>query len=224
MKNYYILASCLLLASCSSFGWNKDKKTHTIDNDTYVTSVSTDKLSYMLTMHENLSKDDHQKLKKLARKLVDQKVGKVVLTPVVSNINNVNLYKQPLKEIKNIFMRAGVSISEIYINLPEINSSKSGIRIDGHVYKLNLPTATRWKYPIGDIDSNKDLPNFGVSYEYNLGSMIANPKDLVDPAPLENMDAQTAINAIKKGAENGNASSNGNITISDSSTASSDVK
>ena len=75
-----------------------------------------------------------------------------------------------------------------------------------------------------DIDSNKDLPNFGVSYEYNLGSMIANPKDLVDPAPLENMDAQTAINAIKKGAENGNASSNGNITISDSSTASSDVK
>ena len=217
MKNYYILIASALLASCSNLG---TKNKAPIDNDTYVTTVSKSKQVHMLNMYSDLTNEDRGNLKRLATKLVNNNVKKVVLIPVVPNVNKANMYKHMLNEIKNIFMKAGVSISEIYINLPEIDEQKSGIRIESYTYKANLPTAKKWKYPIGDVDITKELPNLGVSAEYNLGSMIANPKDLVDPAPLDNMDATSAIAAIKNGNSGSNSSSSGSSDSSSVTTSS----
>lgn len=207
MKKYCIIMSCALLTSCSHFNWWKSDEKPKVDHDTYVTSVSEGKQVYSLNVHADLSRDDLKGLKKLARSLVSNNTKKVVLTPVVSSADKVNMYKEALIEAKKVFTRAGIPNFEVYIRPSEVaEGQKSGIRIEAYTYTAQLPTAKKWKYPIGDIDTSKQLPNLGVSYEYNLGSMIANPKDLVDPAPLDNMDAAKAISATKKSTSSSSSS------------------
>ncbi len=197
MNNYYMLMICFCFTGCSMLN-SKDKSKDIADHDTYVTSVIQKQRSHMLKIYNKLSAADIKNIKKLARELVHENVGKVVLTPIVPNLDNRNVYKQVLYDMKNIFMRAGVSNFEIYIKSPKIDHMQSGIKIDSYSYKAVLPTAKKWKYPIGDIDESKTLPNLGVAYEYNFGAMIANPKDLVDPSPLDNMDAKSAIKPVRK--------------------------
>lgn len=226
----YIHLLLVFLAGCS-LNSQKNKKP-VVDNDTYVTSVDKSQRTHMLYLTNNvLSKHDEASLRDLADQYINTGVRQIVLTPIVRSKNELNMFDIHLESIKEIFIRSGIISAYVYIHQPVVvtgKKSRSGIKIDSYTYSVKLPTAKEWKYDIGDIDETKELPNFGVSNEYNLGLMIDNPKDLVDPDPIAPFDSKSAIQSVRKiigntrgtqagGQQRGNTSSSSSTSSSTSS-------
>jgi len=207
-----ILLVGLTLASCS-------ERKHYRENDkldTYVTSVSKTKRTHTLSIKDDkISKADIAAIDALSRDLVHTGVKQIEITPVITQFPISTTYAKSIDKIKQLFMKAGINKSSIHVLEPVIDQEQ-GIIIDSYIYKLSLPTAKKWKYAIGDIDLGKELPNIGVSAEYNIGVMIANPKDLVEPDPMGNVDAKSAIAASKKSTGKSGSSSSPSSSSSSS--------
>lgn len=206
-----LLLACVALTSCSERQYYRENDRL----DTYVTSVSKTKRTHTLSIKDDkISKVDIAAIDALSRDLVHTGVKQIEITPVITEFPISTTYAKSIDKIKQLFMKAGINKSSIHIIEPVIEKEQ-GVIINSYVYKLSLPTAKKWKYPIGDIDLEKELPNMGVSAEYNIGVMIANPKDLVEPDQMGNVDAKSAIAASKKAA--GGGSSSGSSSSSSSS-------
>lgn len=230
----YIHLLLVFLAGCS-LNSQKNKKP-VVDNDTYVTSVDKSQRTHMLYLSDNiLSKHDETSLRNLADQYVSTGVRQIVLTPIVRSKDELNMFDTHLESVKDIFIRAGIISAYVYIHQPVIatdKKSRSGIKIDSYTYSVKLPTAKEWKYDVGDIDETKEFPNLGVSNEYNLGLMIDNPKDLIDPDPIAPFDGKSAVQSVRKmignakgtqngGQQGGNTSSSSSASSSTSSSSSS---
>ena len=74
--------------------------------------------------------------------------------------------------------------------------AKPGIRIGILQYKVKEPNCDLWSEYIGDTDTNKNLPKYGVSHVYNLEEMIANKADFSAPREYQGTRAGDAIGAI----------------------------
>lgn len=203
-KYLTVLTLGLILTSCAERSNYREN-----DNvDTYVTSVSKTKRTHTLSIKDDkISKADIAAIDELSRDLVHTGVKQIEITPVITKFPISTTYAKSVDKVKQLFMKAGINRSSIHVMEPVIDSEQ-GIVINSYVYKLSLPTAKRWKYAIGDIDLGKEMPNIGVSAEYNIGVMIANPKDLVEPDPMGNVDAKSAI-AASKSVAGGSGTSSG---------------
>ena len=202
-KYLTVLTLGLILTSCAERSNYREN-----DNvDTYVTSVSKTKRTHTLSIKDDkISKADIAAIDELSRDLVHTGVKQIEITPIITKFPISTTYAKSVDKVKQLFMKAGINRSSIHVMEPVIDSEQ-GIVINSYVYKLSLPTAKRWKYAIGDIDLGKEMPNIGVSAEYNIGVMIANPKDLVEPDPMGNVDAKSAIAASKSVAGSSGSSS-----------------
>jgi type IV pilus biogenesis protein CpaD/CtpE len=78
-------------------------------------------------------------------------------------------------------------------------SANTGVRIDILKYEVNPPDCSLWSEYIGDMDTNKNLPKFGMSDAYNLTEMIGNKADFVVPRKYKGPQAAKAIAAIGSG-------------------------
>lgn len=202
-KYLTVLTLGLILTSCAERSNYRENDSV----DTYVTSVSKTKRTHTLSIKDDkISKADIAAIDELSRDLVHTGVKQIEITPIITKFPISTTYAKSVDKVKQLFMKAGINRSSIHVMEPVIDSEQ-GIVINSYVYKLSLPTAKRWKYAIGDIDLGKELPNIGVSSEYNIGVMIANPKDLVEPDPMGNVDAKSAIAASKSGGGGSGTSS-----------------
>lgn len=75
--------------------------------------------------------------------------------------------------------------------------AKPGIRIGNLQYKIQSPNCDTWSEYVGDTDTNKNLPKYGVSYVYNLEEMIANKADFSSPREYPGTKANLAIKAVE---------------------------
>lgn len=198
MKNIFYLITLIALLGCSA---NKSyKKLSDIDIDTYRSSASIKEHSYKLIFNSVVTDADIIALNKLADQCIITKVGKISILPKTCSLGQSSIMNEACNKVIEIFLKRGIkeSILDIQpININEINKENS-IIIKFYTYKVLLPTVDRWKYNVGDIDVTKKLPNFGTAMSYNLGCMIANPRDLVDPAEYSKVDGKSAVTVIRK--------------------------
>ena len=87
--------------------------------------------------------------------------------------------------------------------------AKPGIRIGILQYKVKEPNCDLWSEYIGDTDTNKNLPKYGVSHVYNLEEMIANKADFSAPREYQGTRASDAIGAISSIKNSGGSGGSG---------------
>lgn len=87
--------------------------------------------------------------------------------------------------------------------------AKPGIRIGILQYKVKEPNCDLWSEYIGDTDTNKNLPKYGVSHAYNLEEMIANKADFSAPREYQGTRASDAISALGSTKGGGGSGSSG---------------
>lgn len=196
MNRYFCLIALSLLYACSS----KDKCQNQPDTDTYVSSAKINEKVHKLIFTTQISQSDVAALNKLAKDFKLNKIGRISLYPYGFSGDSTNNLKKACVQVKKIFLNQKIRESAVDIQPIKVDNygKQNIIVIKSYRYDLLLPTADKWKYDIGDIDPTKDIPNFGTAAEYNLGCMIANPRDLVDPAEIAEVDGKSAVTAVRK--------------------------
>lgn len=227
LKKIIVISSILILASCSG---PKDKIKQQYNCISHSTAKISKERLHKLTFESALSQQDLYALSELGKEFVETSVRKISIIPNVKNKNNLLLAIKAAKKVREIFVENGVSEGIAEIREPNIDekSSKNYIEIKSYIYDVVLPNDDKWQYDIGDIDTTKETPNFGVSTSYNLGLMIANPRDLIDPAEMGKTDAKSAVANVRKvlggATAGGSASTSGGSNGSSSSSGSTSSK
>ncbi len=109
----------------------------------------------------------------------------------------VSLYQEVKDKIFSLIRKHGFLESRVIdAGMCVYSDAKCGIRIDVLQYNITEPDCGEWTEYIGDTDTNKNLPKYGVADIYNLKQMIANPADLKRPRTYKGQDAKSAIAAM----------------------------
>lgn len=65
-------------------------------------------------------------------------------------------------------------------------------------YVVRLPDCPDWSYGSGYDPANNTTSNFNCATQYNLGSMIANPKDLLGDRPMSAADGMGSVLSVQR--------------------------
>jgi len=65
-------------------------------------------------------------------------------------------------------------------------------------YQAHSEPCGDWSVNLGYTSENKPSPNLGCATHHNLAVMVADPRDLVTPKPLEPDDAQRRLTVLDK--------------------------
>ncbi len=197
LKKIAVISSLLMLVSCSSPN-NKNLYSH--EEILRSTAKITKERLHKLTFEKGISKQDLHALAELGKEFTATSVRKVSILPIARNKDSLLISINAAKNAKEALIESGMSKNIIEIGKIDIDakSTNNYMLIKSYLYDVVLPTADKWKYDIGDIDTTKETPNFGVATSYNLGLMIANPRDLIDPAEMSETDAKSAVKNVRK--------------------------
>jgi len=72
------------------------------------------------------------------------------------------------------------------------------IRITYIRYHALAPQCGDWSANLGYTAANKTAPNFGCATQHNLAVMVADPRDLATPKPLDPEDIQRRLTVLDK--------------------------
>ncbi len=197
LKKIVIISSLLILVSCSG---PNSKNLYSHEDVLRSTAKITKERLHKLNFEKEISKQDLHALAELGKEFTATSVRKVSILPIAKNKDSLLISINAAKKAKDTLIESGLSENIIEIGKIDIDekSTDNYMLMKSYLYDVVLPTADKWKYDIGDIDITKETPNFGVATSYNLGLMIANPRDLIDPAEMSETDAKSAVKNVRK--------------------------
>ena len=92
----------------------------------------------------------------------------------------------------------GVPRNRITMGSDDALSAADEVKITYIRYQAHASDCGDWSVNLGDTSENKFSPNLGCSTRHNLAAMVADPRDLVTPKPLEPDDAQRRLTVLEK--------------------------
>jgi type IV pilus biogenesis protein CpaD/CtpE len=189
--------SCLLLMQ----GCEKQYKA----DDNYISgfkslNVSENRVSKFFALDNNfeLSESTLLGVKKMLNDAKAEGIGNVSFV-IISNRPIGIQEQEKIREIIQLCMyQAGFLNSRITDSgLCIYATAKPGVRIDILKYNVEEPDSRIWSEYIGDLDTNKEIPRFGVSEVCNFREMIANDADLLAPRKYKGAKTTDAVAAIE---------------------------
>lgn len=72
------------------------------------------------------------------------------------------------------------------------------VRVSYIRYEAHATPCGDWSTNLGDTASNKPAPNFGCATRHNLAAMVADPRDIISPKPMDPNDAQRRLTVLDK--------------------------
>jgi pilus assembly protein CpaD len=82
--------------------------------------------------------------------------------------------------------------------LPDTANLGDDVRISFVRYQAHAEPCGDWSVNLAMTSANQVSPNFGCATQHNLAAMVADPRDLVSPKPLESGDAQRRLTVLDK--------------------------
>ncbi|MDR1361942.1 MAG: CpaD family pilus assembly lipoprotein [Holosporaceae bacterium] len=208
--------NCILLGSLLAMvGCEKQYKA----NDAYVSDVKSLRVSenrrskfFELNNNFELSENSLLGIKKVLRDAKGEGIDNISFV-IISNRPMGIAWQEKIRSIVQQYMyEAGFLDSRIIDSgLCIYSGAKPGVRLDVLQYNVEEPDCGRWTEYVGDMDTNKGLPRFGASDACNLGAMIGNSADLINP---RNYKGQKTSEAMKAAASSGSGSSGGSSSSS----------
>jgi pilus assembly protein CpaD len=92
----------------------------------------------------------------------------------------------------------GVPGDRILLGSPDNFDSGGDVRLTFIRYEAHAEACGDWSTNLGYTSANKVSPNFGCATQHNLAAMVAEPRDLVSPKPLDPNDAQRRLTVLEK--------------------------
>ena len=119
--------------------------------------------------------------------------GRGLLT--ISLQNDDNATRQGLI---NILQTKGIGPKKIVFKISKsvnLSENNSAFRFSG--YLLEVPNCSNWSGAIGFNPKNQKSSNFGCSYNRNIGLMLSDPGDIIDPEIYAGEDPSRAPRVLK---------------------------
>ena len=91
----------------------------------------------------------------------------------------------------------GVPRDRILIGNPDAADSDD-VRLSYIRYQAHAEACGDWSVNLGSTSANHPSPNFGCATQHNLAAMVADPRDLVSPKPVDANDAQRRLTVLEK--------------------------
>jgi pilus assembly protein CpaD len=92
----------------------------------------------------------------------------------------------------------GVPRDRIMVGNDDALSPADEVKVSYIRYQAHAAPCGDWSMNLGSTAENKTSPNFGCATQHNLAAMVADPRDLVTPKPLEPDDAQRRLTVLDK--------------------------
>jgi len=92
----------------------------------------------------------------------------------------------------------GVPQSRIMVGNDDSFNAGDDVRITYIRYLAHAEPCGDWSKNLGYTSANKASPNFGCATQRNLAAMVADPRDLVTPKPMDPDDAQRRLTVLEK--------------------------
>ena len=80
----------------------------------------------------------------------------------------------------------------------DLADGSNDVRINYIRYEAQAPSCGDWSTNLAETSANLTSPNFGCATQKNLAAMVADPRDLVSPRPLDPDDAQRRLTVLDK--------------------------
>ena len=84
------------------------------------------------------------------------------------------------------------------IGNPDNADTGDDVRLSYIRYQAHAEACGDWSVNLASTSANQRSPNFGCATQHNLAAMVADPRDLVSPKPLDPNDAQRRLTVLEK--------------------------
>lgn len=84
--------------------------------------------------------------------------------------------------------REGVPRDKILISTHDAANNDFRIEVNYIAYEARTAPCGDWSVSLADTSANETAPNFGCSVQHNIAAMVADPRDLLGPRPMEASD------------------------------------
>lgn len=204
----FITAICLI-TGCE----NKTNSKHILEFASIEASEEKEAHFFSTDYNFNFSNDTFAQMEKLLRDTRAEGIDNIGFMIISDRIVPFEKQEEIKRKIIPIMNKFGFINSRIIDSGTCVyKEAKSGIRINILKYSVKEPDCSPWSESIGDVDTDKQMPKFGVAGVYNFREMIGNKADLVVPRKYLGQSAKDAIEASKSsgsagGGGNGSGSS-----------------
>lgn len=228
VKSYRKYFGLLFLAVLATACGKKDQPGKKDVRDYDFSSVETEKKTIYRSFHSdsgfNFSQSSLKQIDELlkdARAAGETNVEFLIISNRPVTVEEQQKVKDQL--IPLMYGRKFIKSRIVYRGVCAYKTAKKGVRIGIIRYTVNEPDTDLWTDSIGDINSGKNIPKYGVSQTYNLEAMIDNKADLVEAREYPGMRAEAAVSALSasgEGRDSGGGDSSGSSSSSSSSSGS----
>jgi pilus assembly protein CpaD len=90
----------------------------------------------------------------------------------------------------------GVPRDRIMVGNPD--GTGEDVRLSYIRYQAHAEACGDWSVNLSETSANKRSPNLGCATQHNLAAMVADPRDLVSPKPLDSNDLQRRLTVLEK--------------------------
>lgn len=207
----YTIISTLVLTACSF-----DTPQEQIINEPAIITIDQDLSTYdiQLTNNKNLI----QQLELCCQQIVQNRKNHI---KIMYSGNKTQHHAQLVESVKLNFIKKGIEAKNILIQENIDNKiTLPHMQITASSYHAIPPKKSEWQYSLGDMDTTKEIPNFGTSTAANFAMMVANPKVLIEPEELAQPSAKDYTDQQTQNSSNSSSSTSSNTSSSSTSSSS----
>lgn len=94
--------------------------------------------------------------------------------------------------------QTGVARDKILISTHDTPSGDFRIELNYISYQARVAPCGDWSRNLGDTASNQTMPDLGCSVQHNMAAMIADPRDLIGPRGMGDIDTSRRATVVDK--------------------------
>ena len=130
-------------------------------------------------------------LERFARDYLENGSGAIAVAPSRRFPASAGSVAERLVEI-------GVPRNRIMIANEPSSNMGDDVRVSYIRYQAHAEACGDWSVNLASTAANKVSPNFGCATQHNLAAMVADPRDLVSPKPMDPDDTKRRLTVLDK--------------------------
>lgn len=193
LKAAFVGGAALLISACSltapDYQFNEDSLFHTpVDNvgyrDKYPIGVRSVTAAVELpgkSGQERLTPSEIRQISDMVSAFMEEKQSQLVVAIPGGSAGDARVLGRA-KQIGDLIKRRGVAASRMMLRVASEDTSATGpIVISYATLVVTVPDCGFWDKESSHDETNTSPPNFGCSQQRNIGLMIDDPRDLLEP-------------------------------------------
>jgi len=104
------------------------------------------------------------------------------------------------RSVMAVLRERGVPRSRVIVSpyRPQVDGEASPIRLSFNAVTAQVEPCGQWPEDLGDTYQNRNYHNFGCATQSNLAAQISDPRDLLGPRGMSEIDAERRTDVIEK--------------------------